>query len=310
MKYLPPLLILCFSTVLTVASSKASAFSLSDIRQINNNTSRVLIANNSTDRDYSQSVELFNSGKFTESIASFGRIISNASSSRQLRNKALIGRSQAFLIINQPALAIVDLKKTVYKSNEKKLIGNRELILGVAFIQVKQYSLAVKHLSEAISYLPNDPSVLANRSVAYQALNDYNSAIKDLQRALKIKPTQSFVFNLAVLEKERKNFSQCYYLLSQLVNQKASHADIYLQRGLCLKALNQHKEALEDFLRSSTIDPSKAEAIENVGLMLSIMGKNSTALKYLEAASTLYLQQGNIEAFESISALIVKINPN
>ena len=267
----------------------------------------VLIAYALAKDDYKQSVILFKNGQFAEAISSFGRVISNNSVSPGLRNKALIGRSQAFLIINQPTLAVIDLKKIRYQASEKNLIGNKEMILGVAFIQLKQYPLAIKHLSEALTNLPNEGSVYANRSVAYQALGNYKAAASDIEKALEINPTPSAVFNLAVLQKELKNYSRCYYLLSQLVNQKAAYADVYLQRGLCSKALNKPQQALEDFLRASSIDKSKAEAIENVGLMLSAMGQNSTALKYLEAASTMYLEQGRISKFESVSLHIDRL---
>ena len=266
-----------------------------------------LLAQSSVQAEYSQAASLFKSGKFTEAISSFSLIISNPSTSVGLRNQSLIARSQAFLVINQPGLAIVDLKKVIYKPDQRNSIGNKEMILGVAYIQIKQYQLAVKHLTQAIRYLPNDASVYANRSVAYQALKNYDLAINDIQKALEIDPTPSSIYNLAVLEKERKNFSKCYYLLSQLKNQDAAYADVYLQRGLCSKALNQHQRALEDFLRASSIDNSKAEAIENAGLMLSLLGNNKVALQYLETASTLYLQQGNIQAFEAISSHISRI---
>ena len=269
-----------------------------------------LIAQSYNSADYNESVKLFNLGKYTEAIAAFSRIISNTSTPVPLRNKALIGRSQAFLVINQPSLAIVDLKKINYNPSQGYLIGNKEMILGVAFIQIKQYQIAIKHLSEAIKYLPNDDSVFANRSVAYQAIKNYGAAVKDIERALEINPTLSSIFNLAVLEKDRKNFSRCYALLSQLDEKNSAYADIYLQRGLCLKALKKYKRALEDFLRASSIDSTKAEAIENTGLMLAILGDNNTALKYLESASSLYLQQGNIKAFEAVSEQIARLSNN
>ena len=89
------------------------------------------------------------------------------------------------------------------------------MILGVAFIQIKQYPLAVKHLTSDYK-LAGNGFAYANRSVAYQALQNYDSAVRDIEKALKFNPTPSSVFNLAVLEKERKNYSRCYYLLTQL----------------------------------------------------------------------------------------------
>ena len=75
-------------------------------------------------------------------------------------NRALIGRSQSFLLINQPALAINDLKKVEYQSGQSKLIGTKELILGVSYIQVERYQLAIKHLTNAIRLLPNEEQLI------------------------------------------------------------------------------------------------------------------------------------------------------
>ena len=115
------------------------------------------------------------------------------------------------------------------------MIANKNLILGVALIQVKQYQSAIKYLTQAIAYMPNDASAGVNRSVAYQALQDFDAAAIDIERALKINPTSSSVFNLAVLEKDRQNYSRCFLLLSQLVARREEYADIRPQRGLCPK---------------------------------------------------------------------------
>ena len=310
MKYLIAVIVfLCFPLSLhsrVYASVKPSSASVAPYK----NEGIDFVAQSSVRKAYDQSASLFKNGKYTESIAMFGTLISNPATPVSLKNKALIGRSQAFLVIGQPNLAILDLQKIVYQPHEKKLIGNKEMILGVAFIQVKQYLSAVKHLTLAIKYMPNDASVYVNRSVAYQALQDFDAAAVDIEMALDINPTPSSVFNLAVLEKDRKNYPRCYSLLSQLVTQRQEYSDVYLQRGLCSKALKQYDRALEDFLRASSIDSSKAEAIENAGLVLAVLGDKKTAIKYLELASSLYLQKGNIDAFESVSNHILRITAN
>ena len=311
MKYLIPVFVFLFSPSLVFSRALAST---KEPPSISIDTSRIeglyLIAQSSAREDYKESAALFKSGKYAESIAAFGRLISSPATSVKLKNQALIGRSQAFLVINQPNLAILDLQKITYQPQEKRLIANKNLILGVALIQVKQYQSAIKYLTQAIAYMPNDASAYVNRSVAYQALQDFDAAAIDIERALKINPTSSSVFNLAVLEKDRQNYSRCFLLLSQLVARREEYADIYLQRGLCSKALKQHQQALEDFLRASSIDSTKAEAIENAGLVLAIMGDPKTAIKYLELASSLYLQSGNIGAFESVSNHIIRITGN
>ena len=268
----------------------------------------LLAQSNNIEADYKNAARLFKDHKHTEAIATFSRIISNPRASRSMKNKALIGRSQSFLIINQPTLAIADLKQINYNSSEKTLTGNKELILGVAYIQAKHYPKAIKHLTLAIKYLPNDESAYANRSVAYQAIKNYNAAAIDLETALKLNATPSSIYNLAVLEKERKNYTRCFNLLSQLENQKSGiYANVFLQRGLCAKKLNKPNQALKDFLKAASIDKSNASAIANIGYIMSAMGDKKTAIKYLERASMLYLEQGKIDEYENVHNQMIRM---
>lgn len=272
--------------------------------------SAILVSQSNYKSDYRAAVNAFKANSFPEAISLFARVLSTPGANIEFINKALIGRSQAFLVIGQPALAISDLKKVRYPADETENIGSKELILGVAYIQIKQYNLALNHLSFAIKLLPDDESAYSNRAVAYQSLGNYNAAAKDIERALQINPTPATVFNLAVLEKDRKNYKRCYYLLSQIEKQQAAYADVYLQRGLCAKRINQYEKALSDFLKAASIDNQKAEALENIGLVMLRLGDKKNGLKYLESASTLYLSQGNINKFEQVSNAILSANSN
>ena len=103
----------------------------------------ILIAQSKNSKDLSEGISLFNAGKYTDAISSFSRVITT-DSPRKSRNKALLGRAQAYLVIKQPALAIQDLKKIKYTSAEKEEQSKKVLVLGVSFIQLKNYDLAIK----------------------------------------------------------------------------------------------------------------------------------------------------------------------
>ena len=55
---------------------------------------------------------------------------------------------------------------------------------------------------------------------------------------------------------------------------------------------------------------TKAEIMENIGLIMLRLGDKVNGLKYLEAASTLYLTQGNVNGFEKVSNAISSANSN
>ena len=99
-------------------------------------------------------------------------------------------------------------------------------------------------------------------------------------------------------------------VLSEIEKQQSVYADVYLQRGICAKNLKRFESALEDFLKAASIDNQKAEALENIGTMMVLLGDSKNGLKYLESASAIYLSQGNIEKFESVSNAIVAASAN
>ena len=258
------------------ASAKISlseqSSSSSRINTVSNQAPVFLLSQSNYRSDYRSAVKAFQSNSFPEAISLFSRVISSPSANRRFLNQSLIGRSQAFLVIGQPALAISDLKNVQYPTSETQNIGSKELILGVAYIQIKQYQLALNHSSLAIKYLPADESAYSNRAVAYQSLGNYDAAAMDIEKALQINPTPATVFNLAVLEKDRKNYKRCYFLLSEIEKQQAAYADVYLQRGLCAKSMNQYEKALADFIKAASIDKQKAAALENIGLVMLKLG--------------------------------------
>ena len=127
---------------------------------------------------------------------------------------------------------------------------------------------------------------------------------------MQINPTPATVFNLAVLENDRSNYQRCYQLLSEIERQEAAYVDVYLQRGICAKNLGMYEKALSDFIKAASIDDQRPEVMENIGLVMLRLGDKTNAIKYLEAASTLYLTQGNINGFENVSNAISTANSN
>ena len=78
----------------------------------------LLIAQSNYKADYDSAVDAFNSNSFPEAISLFARVIANPNANKEFVNNALIGRSQAFLVMGQPALAVLDLKKVRYGTSQ------------------------------------------------------------------------------------------------------------------------------------------------------------------------------------------------
>ncbi len=269
----------------------------------------ILIAQSTSIKELARGISLFNSGKFTDSISAFSRVITLNPPSK-IKNKALIGRAQAYLIIKQPSLAVPDLASIKYSPNETAAQGQRDLILGVAFIQLKNYNSAVKWLNQAIKLMPNNASAYSNRAVAFQSLGKLQAATKDLQSSLRLNPTPATVYNLAVLEKKKKNYQRCFNLLSEIEKTETPYPGVFLQKGLCAAKLNKTDQALKDLIKAASLDRTNAFALENIGVILAKGGEKKGAISYLEKAGQLYLMEGKVEEYSKVSNLITKISNN
>ncbi|GAV53040.1 hypothetical protein ZYGR_0AI03220 [Zygosaccharomyces rouxii] len=70
------------------------------------------------------------------------------------------------------------------KAESLKLEGNKAMA-------GKDYDLAIKKYSEAISVLPTNAVYYANRAAAHSSLKNYDEAIKDAESAVKVDPSYS-----------------------------------------------------------------------------------------------------------------------
>ena len=266
-----------------------------------------LIASQSINSQMQEGVALFTRGSYSDAISIFSRIISSELSTRAQKNNALLARAQAFIVMGQPALAVSDLNNSNFSVGDREKLSNKHLIKGVAFIQLKNYNAAVIELSKSINIVPTESSAYANRAVAYQSLGNLDLATNDFNRALEINPIPSTIYNLAVLEKLKDNYSNCYLLLEKLVDAKAIYSDVYFQKGLCAQLLGDEDQALEDFLKAASIDNSNPVILENIGLIVLKRGDSKTGIGYLEKASEIYLSQGKIDEYTKVVDSIASV---
>ena len=259
-----------------------------------------LIAQVPSSSEMAKAVKLFKSGSYADSVSIFSRIISAPNSGRSTKNKALVARAQAFIVLGQPALALLDLNKVTYDNDELNLTAELHLIRGTTYIQLKDYKSAVTELSKSIAIFSDEASAYANRAVAYQALGDLSSARSDLNISLDIDPIPSTVYNLAVLEKTTGNYKRCYFLLSRLSESDYAYADVFIQQALCAESMGNVDEALNNFLRAASLDNTNPLVLKKIGTIVANAGDKKTGIRYLERASEIYLTNGSIPEYTNI----------
>lgn len=264
-------------------------------------------ASTATEALMGNAAALFAKADYPGAIAIWTQIIM-AKPPIAMANQALINRSKAYLIIGQPALALADLQACNYKPNQVNEIAELWLLKGTSHLQNKQYTEAIAALDQSQRLRPNDSMLYSNRSVAYQALGKIAKAKTDIETAIKIQPTLSNYFNLAVLYKLSGNPAECYNLLGQIIQKSQPYANLYLQRGLCAAQLGKHDDAIADMLRVLKLETSNVEAIQQLGVSLIAKNQKENAKTYLMKAASLRLASGEIEDYKKVLALIASLD--
>ena len=250
-----------------------------------------------------QALGFFTAGDYPAAIALWSQVIM-ANPSAAIRNEALINRSKSYLVLSQPALALVDLDACNFPLNQTSDLANLWLLKGTALLQMQRYADSINAFNNAERLQKKNPLLYSNRSVAYQSLGKLQQARVDLLASIALDPKLSNYYNLAVLERYSGNYKACYGLLSEILKKSPTYVQAYLQRGLCAAALGRHEEAVADMLRVLKIDPVNVDAIEQLGLSLAAAGKPDTARPYLLKASSIRLAMGQVDQYQRLLKIL------
>jgi tetratricopeptide (TPR) repeat protein len=135
---------------------------------------------------------------------------------------------------------------------------------------------AIEDYNRAIQLDPNLAMSYYNRGNARAALGDKPRAIEDYNRAIQLDPDYTLAYN---------------------------------NRGNVRFDLGDKQGAIEDYNRAIQLDPNLAIAYNNRGLARSDLGDKPGAIGDYQKAANLYLEQGNIEAYQKLIDLIKNLQP-
>jgi len=251
-------------------------------------------------RELNDSDRLFADGKYVEAIAVISKLIASKPQP-SLLNIALQNRAKIYLVLMQPALAMNDLETASSLDLPIKVLSELDLLKGVASMQQGLYKQSIFYFNKYESQAGSSSAILfSNRAVAYQSIGSYSEAKKDLEKAILISPSLSNYYNLAVLDRMSGNYKSCIEVLNSVLAVKSDYWQVYLQRGLCYKAVGQNELAVADMLRVLSVDRENIEALQNIGFILIDKGNIKPGKIYLEKAAALLLEQGKINEYTNL----------
>lgn len=129
-------------------------------------------------------------------------------------------------LLSEVERRIVEEEKKAYVDPVK---AEQEKNLGNDYFKKGDYSLAVKHYTEAIKRNPDDPKLYSNRAACYTKLAAFDLGLKDCDQCCKLDP--KFIKG-------------------------------WIRKGKILQGMQQHSKALTAYQKALELDPSNGEALE------------------------------------------------
>jgi tetratricopeptide (TPR) repeat protein len=155
--------------------------------------------------------------------------------------------------------------------------------LGICYIKLKQYELALETLSKAIMLDGKDSMPYMNRATAYQHLGKIDLAQNDYQTALKLEPQQAAAYYaLAFMYQEQGNIESAdqYYKLA--TESGFDGIEYYIDYSAFLLSNARHSEALNLALKGAKQYPNSYQLLINLASAYDETGdekKNEATLK-------------------------------
>lgn len=239
-----------------------------------------------------EQTDLNNAGKHFEAGDTIGAIeLWSRLLLKQPNNQAaLFNRAQAYLLIEQHALALADLN-TLGAARKGQQLADATVLRGVALAALGQHNLAMQSFNQAWAQ-GRSLLALANKAMLLKTMGKQAEAHELTKQLAILEPNIANYYNLATLQKDLRQYGACRETSSIILRNNSAHAPSYALRGICAYQQGQDDPALADLLRSHSLAPTQAEPLTYIGKILLRRGKRDDGISWILKAASLYLQQG------------------
>ncbi|HBW57451.1 MAG TPA: pilus assembly protein PilF, partial [Oscillatoriales bacterium UBA8482] len=130
---------------------------------------------------------------------------------------------------------------------------------GVVRYDSKDYQGAISDFNKAIKINPNYAMAYNNRGNARSNLKDYQGAISDYDKALKIDPNFAMAYNNRGLARNNlKDYQGAISDYDKAIKIDPNYADGYVNRGSARSKLKDYQGAISDYDKALKIDSNDA----------------------------------------------------
>ena len=183
---------------------------------------------------------------------------------------------------------------------------NANNLLGVIYLQVQRYDVAIPLFQKAIEIKPDFSEAYYNMGSSLQTIGSLDDAVKCYHKVIEIKPDYAEAHNnlgntLQALGRLDDALS-CFYKAIEI---KPDYAEMHYNLGSTLQALGRLDEALPCFHRAIEIKPDYAKAHNNLGNALKELGQLSEAISHFHKAIS--IKPNYTEAYSNLGTTLQEL---
>lgn len=136
-----------------------------------------------------------------------------------------------------------------------------------ALLEEERWEAAIELIDyKWLKELPGDASILAARAYCCYQLDNYNSALRDANAALKLDPGSIRALTVrGKIYQDRGDYQKAVADFSEAIKLDSKEIDNLFSRADCYESMHEYKKCLEDYERILAIDGKKARFYHNHG---------------------------------------------
>ena len=246
--------------------------------------------------------------KWDEAIDIFRKLLPDAEDSQKVSLLNVIGL--CFYLQDNLGEALGSYQESLELAekiqDEKGIVANLNNI-GLVYAEKGDYDTAIRDFNKAIELDPKLAQAFYNRGLAYVNKKDYALAIRDFTRAIELDPSFAMAFcNRGTAYADNGGYDTAIRDYTKAIELDSNYADAFYNRGIVYCNKKDYDTAIRDYTRAIELDPNHAEAMANIGSAYKGKGDKKNARIWWKKALKRqeYLRDG---AGESIKQCIKEL---
>ena len=156
-------------------------------------------------------------------------------------------------------------------------------ICGAANAALRNYEAALNNYKRALKIKPDFAEAHNNLGNTLKSIGNLNSAISHYEKALKIDPKYAEAYyNIANAFKDKKNFVKAKYFYNRAIKIKSDYENAYINLASIYKAEGDLNHAYTIYKQAVNLNPDNAIARNNMGTTEMAFGNLHSAKEHFE----------------------------